>query len=339
MARVTGIFLFCSKGDDMDEQIIEYIRQHQDTYTREAITTQLVTAGYDQADIEAAFKQVDSDGTDDFAGVDKSKRKSQMSDSKSKQAPMTWWDSKGLGFLLFVISVPAITAIPLTFHIELYRAGINGSLFALTSAALVILGLFLPSLLKSTAPQFGTGVKYALLTLFVVFIVLPFIALVVITGICIVLWNTNAGASSIARSTSAPGPRPTLNLTNASVAHVGENRGEASIRVWEYWSYEGQAGEVLTLRVNADIPWESNQIVNTDGFDPWLLVWSPDSRQLDENFDRSYDPLHTDALIENMSLPVDGIYLINITDYVHDSGGAYTLIIESNLHPTATPSP
>lgn len=40
--------------------IIEYIRQNRQTYTREAITSQLVTTGYDPADVEAAWEAVDS---------------------------------------------------------------------------------------------------------------------------------------------------------------------------------------------------------------------------------------------------------------------------------------
>jgi len=39
--------------------IIEYIRQNRQTYTREAITSQLVTAGYNPADVEAAWGSVD----------------------------------------------------------------------------------------------------------------------------------------------------------------------------------------------------------------------------------------------------------------------------------------
>lgn len=40
--------------------IADYIRQHRDTYTREAIEEQLLEAGYGRADIEAGWEEVDS---------------------------------------------------------------------------------------------------------------------------------------------------------------------------------------------------------------------------------------------------------------------------------------
>ncbi len=39
--------------------IIEYIRQNRQTYTREAITSRLVSAGYNPSEVEAAWEVVD----------------------------------------------------------------------------------------------------------------------------------------------------------------------------------------------------------------------------------------------------------------------------------------
>ena len=41
------------------DTIVEYIRQNRQMYTREAITSQLVAAGYAPADVEAAWKSVE----------------------------------------------------------------------------------------------------------------------------------------------------------------------------------------------------------------------------------------------------------------------------------------
>jgi hypothetical protein len=342
------IILLSSKGDDMDEKIIEYIRQNQDTYTRKAITTQLINSGYQEADIEAAYLQLETEAhQSDSVEVDEPQsqaqpRKQKQETAKVKDEPKTAWDSKALGFFLVVIVVPVVMyLVPILgylAHINRWNIDPNLSFRITAGVWLSSLALFfVPSLLESRAPQFATGVKYATRTILVVFVALPCVGAVIIVGTC--FFSTNCFLFSSVRAST---PRPTAVPISTSIlpfsepAHIGDNRGEAAAGVWENWSYEGQAGEVLTVRVNADIPWESNQIVNTDGFDPWLLVWSPDGSQLDENFD--YGLYFTDALIENMSLPVDGTYLINIADYVHDSSGAYTLIIESSLHPTATPS-
>jgi hypothetical protein len=42
--------------------IVQYIQQHSNTYTREAIDQMLLTSGYDQADIETAWSMVGSSG-------------------------------------------------------------------------------------------------------------------------------------------------------------------------------------------------------------------------------------------------------------------------------------
>jgi hypothetical protein len=42
------------------QTIVEYIRQNRQLYTREAITSQLLTAGYAPADVEAAWQSLES---------------------------------------------------------------------------------------------------------------------------------------------------------------------------------------------------------------------------------------------------------------------------------------
>jgi hypothetical protein len=42
----------------MDLEVINYIREHRDTYTREAITARLLEAGHSQETIDAAWRQI-----------------------------------------------------------------------------------------------------------------------------------------------------------------------------------------------------------------------------------------------------------------------------------------
>ena len=42
----------------MNEELVQYIREHRATYTRETLTAQLVAAGHSAADVEAAWTQL-----------------------------------------------------------------------------------------------------------------------------------------------------------------------------------------------------------------------------------------------------------------------------------------
>lgn len=44
----------------MNEQIADYVHQNRDRYTREAITSQLIAAGHDPADIETTWAELES---------------------------------------------------------------------------------------------------------------------------------------------------------------------------------------------------------------------------------------------------------------------------------------
>ena len=119
---------------------------------------------------------------------------------------------------------------------------------------------------------------------------------------------------------------------------VGEFSGNILLGGSQLWRYEGQAGEVLTIRVNADIPAISNQVSNEDGLDSYVIVYAPDNTFLTENDDRSSDPHYTDSLIEAQVLPTEGEYLIEVRDLHNNQAGGYTLIIESHGVSTATPA-
>src|SRR5689334_13158337 len=100
----------------MQDKIIEYIRQNRDIYARTEITEQLMKTGYDEADIEAAFKQLDEQKDKrDSVVIDEPPRKffkaqgafdHLTSISKRKNGAQTWWDSTPLGFLIFFIGTP-----------------------------------------------------------------------------------------------------------------------------------------------------------------------------------------------------------------------------------------
>ena len=52
----------------MDQRIADYIRDHRGTYTREALTQQLIDAGYTREAIDATWAALDTPDPDDTAG-------------------------------------------------------------------------------------------------------------------------------------------------------------------------------------------------------------------------------------------------------------------------------
>jgi hypothetical protein len=136
---------------------------------------------------------------------------------------------------------------------------------------------------------------------------------------------------------------PTITPHPVLAAVPGEQQGEIRVGDHQVWLYTGQAGESLTVRVNA-VP-EAGEL------DSRVVITAPDGRDLNV-FNRGggsfYDPAQsddiepgviTDSLVENLVLPVDGIYQIIVSGSGYRSGGAYTLMIESRPPEVATPVP
>jgi hypothetical protein len=135
------------------------------------------------------------------------------------------------------------------------------------------------------------------------------------------------------------------------VAALGDNRGETSVGGTHIWSYDGQAGDLLTISVLADKPGSGvapERWVEQALFDTLLFVIQPDGQLLDYNDDRDSTLLangsaaDTNSQLANLVLPVTGTYEIVIQSaYGGRTGGAYTLVIESSgeaATPTATVS-
>ena len=150
--------------------------------------------------------------------------------------------------------------------------------------------------------------------------------------------------------TPSPGPTatitPTVQPRPILTAQVGEQRGEVAIGDVQIWSYEGQAGEQLTIRVEADSPanWATrggDEPASPGALDTMVILTAPDGSDLnvyDQLTMLALDPpqsqdiedgVNTDSLLEGFELPVDGTYTIEVSGYLYQTGGAYTLSIES----------
>ncbi|MEL6149915.1 MAG: hypothetical protein AAFR56_09850, partial [Chloroflexota bacterium] len=112
-------------------------------------------------------------------------------------------------------------------------------------------------------------------------------------------------------------------------AQPGANRGEVYYGAAQAWQYNAQAGEVLTLEVNADQPAnEADQRIRLEQnlLDTLLIVRDP-SGDIIAEADDIEEAARTDSIIERLSLPVTGVYTIEVRSYDDLYAGTYTLNI------------
>jgi hypothetical protein len=122
-------------------------------------------------------------------------------------------------------------------------------------------------------------------------------------------------------------------------AHIGENTSQISIGGSDIWTYNGHAGEMLTVGVKAEYPVNTADIANWAGLlDTVLTLRTSDGMFEEESNDIEVSVL-TDSLINDVVLPSDGVYEIEIGSYDNRTGGAYTLVIQSNEVSSATETP
>jgi len=126
-----------------------------------------------------------------------------------------------------------------------------------------------------------------------------------------------------------PAPKEAGYVQPVHTAQIGENRGEIALGEWDIWLYEGRAGEVITVTMIADKPVPTTlapeQRIELGLMDALLFVIAPDGTLL----------VMKDAelieRVEELVLPMDGIYQIHARSFEDNSAGAYTLTIESEL--------
>jgi hypothetical protein len=161
-----------------------------------------------------------------------------------------------------------------------------------------------------------------------------------------------AATSAAAAVSAAPEPHPaaveplpTPTPQPTRTASLGDNRGELARHGFDVWIYDGRAGEVLTLRMQADNPiaekWDclpcgvpamAYEEKFAAGFlDTILTVTAPDGSLLALADDAPSQPdlPGSDSLIEAVYLPADGQYRIEAGSLLDDLSGGYTLTIES----------
>jgi hypothetical protein len=85
----------------------------------------------------------------------------------------------------------------------------------------------------------------------------------------------------------------------------------------ELWSFEGAESQQVTINLTA----------GTISLDPYLMLFGPDGKIIAENDD--IDPgVVRDSLLEGITLPANGSYIIVARGFDETSVGAYTITLE-----------
>ncbi len=158
-------------------EIVRYIRENRETYTREAIDRNLADAGYSEPDIQAAWQDAVPEDAPASQALDRwgeplhQTPQTQQRERKRGERVFTtpvYWAS----FLGFVVGIVAVTALLGYFVPEA----------AAIVFLLALLGGFITSVLLLRKNQ---PVAFGLASALVVVFLLPFLAIVIFAGICI----------------------------------------------------------------------------------------------------------------------------------------------------------
>ncbi len=141
----------------MNPEILRYITANRDTYTREAITRQLIERGHDPAEIERAWESIEprSEG-----GLPRDH---------------TFWR-------YFTIGVVALYG--LTFLVYALLLGTEFVLFAIILGVFLLLGAWTSILLVRSSTAVATAVAKGAASGLLIAALIPFVFLVIIAGLC-----------------------------------------------------------------------------------------------------------------------------------------------------------
>jgi WD40 repeat protein/energy-coupling factor transporter ATP-binding protein EcfA2 len=120
-------------------------------------------------------------------------------------------------------------------------------------------------------------------------------------------------------ATPSPTPAPTVRPDAVGAAGVGAQRGALTVGGGVYWTYNGTAGEALTVRVNST------------EFDTTVALLDQSGTEIAFNDDTSGigGTTTTNSRID-IFLPSDGVYQIQVRSFDDVGGGNYILAVESD---------
>lgn len=135
--------------------------------------------------------------------------------------------------------------------------------------------------------------------------------------------------------TPTPFVPPTATATpsgESRQAEIGDQTGEIPVGGGEVWTYEGEAGEVISLSIRADNPANdttTEERIEQGLLDLYVYIYDPSGNFLIEADDIESGIL-TDVQIDELELPETGLYRFEVRSWGDTNGGGYTLSIKSS---------
>ncbi len=147
----------------MNPEILRYITANRDTYTREAITRQLIERGHDPAEIERAWESIEPTSQ---GGLPRDR---------------TFWR-------YFTIGVVALYG--LTFLVYALLLGTEFVLFAIILGVFLLLGAWTSILLVRSSTMVTRAVAKGTVSGMLIAVLIPFVPLVIIAGLCNMIFGS-----------------------------------------------------------------------------------------------------------------------------------------------------
>lgn len=126
-----------------------------------------------------------------------------------------------------------------------------------------------------------------------------------------------------------PTPTPSPSPVAQREVTAGQYRGDLPVGGRDVWTYYGCLDERISVRVEADSPANTTPVPPPGTLDATISVRAPDGQFIAQADDIVVAVL-TDAAIENLRLPATGTYEIEVRGFDFQTGGAYTLTIETS---------
>ena len=172
---------------------VQYIRQYREIYTREAITSQLLAAGYPQEEIEAAWAAVEADSAPGLPPPPAVHGRTGNWDAgssyveprrKAIETGAKFWLTL-IGFVLLSILLGALNVVPFgsIFGYDSPLAAL-GSVFCLGGVLLQVAGLVAGLVLLNKNRPVAQGLLFGVL---ISSVVIPALVFLILLGTCLVI--------------------------------------------------------------------------------------------------------------------------------------------------------
>lgn len=144
----------------MNPEIVRYIEEHREVYTREAIDRNLREAGYDPAEMAEAWRSIEASAT-------------------KREVSRRFW----VVFLIYIAGLYGMTFVLSDYWLEV-RASLGE---ALNSGTLwiVSMSLLIAAVVSILLVWGSRKAAFAAVNVFLVAILVPFVFVVVISGLCL----------------------------------------------------------------------------------------------------------------------------------------------------------